>query len=200
MRLTDIVLRQGHLSERALVDAVTTGTRPHHLDRCDVCAERAVELARWLDGVQTDAVELSDASFTPERLAAQQHQILRRLEQLDNPARVISFPAAQRQESRSGGRRVAVSWVGVAAAAGLVLGLVGGQVTARLSQSSTSAPTATTASGPDTNLAAMVDLPSPPGNADWVDLSEDLDVPTLRVMSDITPRLSQQTQTFARQR
>jgi len=198
VRLTDVLLRQGHLSERALVDAVTTGTRPHHLDRCDVCAERAVELARWLDGVQNDAVELSDASFTPERLAAQQHQILRRLEQLDNPARVISFPAAQRQEFRSGGRRVAVSWVGVAAAAGLAIGLVGGQVTARLGQPTAPVTTSTTA---ETNLAsaALIDPVGPPGNAEWIgeELSE-LDVPTLRVISEVTPRLSQ-TQTFARQ-
>ena len=193
MRLTDLVFRQGHLSERALVDAVTTGTRPHHLDRCDVCAERAVELARWLDGVQADAVELSDASFTSERLAAQQHQILRRLEQLDHPARVISFPAAQRQESRTGGRRVAVSWVGVAAAAGLVLGLVGGQVTARMAQPAAPATTVV-----DTTLASMVDPPSPPGNAAWVSESlDDLDVPTLSPLNGMTPRLSQ---TFAKGR
>jgi len=192
VRLIDIVLRQGHLSERALVDAVTNGARPHHLDRCDVCAERAVELVRWLDGVQTDAVELSDASFTPERLAAQQHQILRRLEQLDHPARVISFPAAPRHESRASGRRVAVSWVGVAAAAGLAIGLVGGQVTARLSQP---APAPTTAAA-DQSLANLTEVASPPGNPAWV--NEDLEllqVPSLGVMNDITPRLQQ---TFAR--
>ena len=96
MRLIDIVFRQGHLSDRSLVDAVASGTRPLHLDRCDLCAERAVQLARWMDDVQADAAELADHVFTPERLAAQQHQILRRLEQLDHPARVISFPAAAR--------------------------------------------------------------------------------------------------------
>ena len=188
MRLIDIVLRQGHLSERALVDAVTTGTRPHHLDRCDVCAERAVELVRWLDGVQTDAVELSDASFTPERLAAQQHQILRRLEQLDHPARVISFPAAPRHESRASGRRVAVSWVGVAAAAGLAIGVVGGQVSARLSQPAAAPTTAAST----TDLASVTDLPSHPGNPAWV--SEELDnllVPALSVADDMTPRFQQ---------
>ena len=193
MRLTDIVLRQGHLSERALVDAVTSGTRPHHLDRCDVCAERAVELARWLGSIETDAAEMSDAAFTTERLAAQQHQILRRLEQLDHPARVISFPAAPRQESRAGGRRVAVSWVGVAAAAGLVIGLVGGQVTARLSQPA-GAPVATTA---DTSLSAVSDVANPPGNAEWLREPEEMDLEFLRPLNDVTPRL---TQSLARQK
>lgn len=196
MRLIDLVVRQGHLSERAIVDAVTTGTRPLHLDRCDICAERAVELARFLDNVKTDAVELSDSVFSTERLAAGQHQILRRLEQLDHPARVISFPAASRHDARAGGRRVAVSWVGVAAAAGLVLGLVGGQITARLSQH---APVAQTASVADQAAIALLNEPvSTPGNpAVFAEDYERLDVPALRVVDDLTPKL---IQTVAKER
>ena len=68
MRLIDHVLRQGHLSERALTDAIVKGERPQHLDRCDICAERAVTLARWMDELQSDATELVDDLFTPERL------------------------------------------------------------------------------------------------------------------------------------
>ena len=114
---------------------MTGGDRPAHLDRCDLCAERAVDLARWMDAAREDASEASDAVFTPDRLAAQQSQILRRLEQVDSPARVISFPATLRAErGEVPGRRVAVSWVGVAAAAGIAIGIVGGQVSARLMQ------------------------------------------------------------------
>jgi hypothetical protein len=176
------------LSERALVDAVTTGTRPMHLDRCDICAERAVELARWLDGCQTDAVELSDAAFTPERLAAQQHQILRRLEQLDQPARVISFPAAPRYESRAGGRRVAASWVGVAAAAGLVIGLVGGQITARLSV----APQSTAPAASNAEASAPVqEVSTPPGNPSILaEQFENLEIRSLDALDKMTPRLN----------
>jgi len=58
---------------------------------------------------------------------------MRRLEQLDQPSRVIAFPSQYRLEAPlQRGRRVSPAWVGVAAAAGLVLGVVGGQVTARL--------------------------------------------------------------------
>lgn len=189
MRLIDVVIRQGHLSERALVDAVTTGARPHHLDRCDICAERAVELARWMDAVKSDAVELSDAAFTPERLAAQQHQILRRLEQLDHPARVISFPAASRHETRVAGRRVAVSWVGIAAAAGLVIGLVGGQVTARLSQPAQSQTQL--ANSVEASLA-ITEVSSTPGNPGFMfEPLDDLVLPSQTALSDITPKLTQ---------
>ena len=35
MRLVDVLLRQGHLSEGALTRAVLDGNRPAHIDRCD---------------------------------------------------------------------------------------------------------------------------------------------------------------------
>lgn len=134
MRLVDAVFRQGHLSEQALVEALMTGERPAHLDRCDLCAERAVELGRWLDEVRVIGLEAADEVFTPERLNAQHAQILRKLEQLDEPSRVIAFPRNAKGDVReSGVRRVAPAWVGVAAAAGLALGVVGGQVSARMS-------------------------------------------------------------------
>src|SRR5687768_12683527 len=123
MRLVDAILRQGHLSERAIVEALLTGDRPLHLDRCDVCATRAVEMNRWLDAVKAAAIDAADQAFPQERLAAQQAQIQRRLAQLDEPARVIAFPRSSRPDGREADRRrVAPAWVGVAAAAGLVVG------------------------------------------------------------------------------
>ena len=38
VRLADIVLRRGHLSEEALAEICMTGDRPAHIDRCEVCA------------------------------------------------------------------------------------------------------------------------------------------------------------------
>lgn len=138
MRLIDSLFRQGHLSERAIVEAIMTGGRPIHLDNCGICAERAADLNRWLDGVQDAASEAADQAFPAERLAAQQSQILRRLEQLDEPARVIAFPHQSRSsETDRERRRVAPVWVGAAAAAGLVIGVIGGQVSARLSPAAT---------------------------------------------------------------
>jgi len=179
VRLIDMVLRQGHLSEQALMESLTGGDRPAHLDRCDLCAERTVELARWMDAAREDAQGASDAVFTPERLAAQQAQILRRLEQIDSPARVISFPAALRAErGELQGRRVGVSWVGIAAAAGLVIGIVGGQVSARLMQTPQPPPVAQSAD-------AAVD-------GTFLDQSYDqLSLTSVEILDEATPRLSQ---------
>ena len=65
MRLSDRLFRRGHLSERALIDALLSGDRPAHLDRCDICAERAVDLGRWMDDVRTTGIEAADAAFSP---------------------------------------------------------------------------------------------------------------------------------------
>jgi hypothetical protein len=153
----DLVLRGGHLSDRALVDVCMTGERPAHMDRCDICAERAIGFGRWLDDVRALGEANIDAVFPAERLAAQQAQIMRRLEQLDQPARVIAFPRHLRLDGQAEhGHRVAAGWVAVAAAAGLVLGIVGSQVSARFA-SPPAAKTATaqmTASVPATVVDA----------------------------------------------
>jgi hypothetical protein len=141
--LTDMVFRGGHLSDRALVDVCMTGERPAHMDRCDICAERAIEFGRWLDDVRAVAEADVDAVFPAERLAAQQAQIMRKLEQLDQPARVIAFPKHIKLDGRQDqGRRVAPGWVVAAAAAGLLIGVVGSQISARFTGTGAAAVTA----------------------------------------------------------
>jgi hypothetical protein len=183
------VFRQGHLSESALVDALLTGDRAPHLDRCEICAERAVELGRWLDEVRAIGLDAADAAFPPERLAAQQSQILRRLEQLDEPARVLAFPSQYRHLAReSSPRRVAPAWVGVAAAAGLVIGAVGGHWTGTLRP----VPVATAPAS-----AQSPDADAPEAGAPRIEPAEsilnfdleDMRVPSLDVVNEITPRM-----------
>ena len=192
MRLIDTVFRQGHLSERALVDAIVAGERPQHLDRCDICAERAVALARWMDELQADAADMADDIFTPERLQAQQQHVMRRLEQLDQPARVIAFPAASRADlNGSSGRRVAASWVAVAAAAGLVIGVIGGQVSARLSRPVAPVPV-TAAVTPSVDATLASDTTTGPVDSSVLDNPyESLDVPSLVALNDMMPRVTQ---------
>ena len=186
MRFADLILRQGHLSERAIVDAVMSGDRPAHLDRCDICASRAVDLGRWLDDTRELGLESADAAFTPEQLTAQRAQILRKLEQLDEPARVISFPRhTSRIDEPASGRRVAASWVAIAAAAGLIVGVVGGQVSARLS-----APPP--ASAADANVEPPVSEPSGVAS-NRASLKHDYDdaltLRSLEALDEITPRM-----------
>jgi hypothetical protein len=187
VRLIDLVFRGGHLSERTLVDAVTSGDRPLHLDRCDICGDRAAELGRFLSRLEADGRDIADEMFAPERLAAQQGQIARRLEQLDSPVRVIAFPAGSRPDlAAGGGRRVAASWVGVAAAAGLAVGVSSGQLSARMSQPATPA---TSSASADTILPA-----EPVSDVDasvFAEPYDRIDVDSMQVLDDLTPRMMQ---------
>ena len=63
-----------------------------HLQACAACRSRFAAFATWLDGCAHDAAAEADEPFPPERLAAQQAQIFRRLEAAERPARVIAFP------------------------------------------------------------------------------------------------------------
>jgi hypothetical protein len=146
-----------------------------------------------MDELQADATEMADDVFSPERLQAQQQQVLRRLEQLDQPARVIAFPAAGRSEGNgSTGRRVAVSWVGVAAAAGLVIGVISGQVSARLTHpASPVAPTAITATAPGPDATMAEATPGPVDSSVLDNPYETLDVPSLVALNEMTPKVTQ---------
>ena len=115
------------------MDAWYTGNHPAHLDTCDLCAERAVEVSRWLEHTRELGVAEADAAFPAERLAAQQSQILHKLEQLDRPAKLLSFPRMSPAVSAHGtlaghGHLVSSRWIAAAAAAGLILGVVGGRL------------------------------------------------------------------------
>lgn len=187
MRIADVLFRQGHLSDETLTAVLLDGDRPAHLDRCDQCSGRLRELSRWLDDLRSEALAAADEAFPPERLALQQAQILRRLEQLDEPSRVIAFPAhvaaAPRTDTE---RRVAPAWVGVAAAAGLVMGLIGGQVWATL-EPQRPAPPAVQADQPETMTP-----PGQPVNAELLDYDFERHVPDALVFFDeITPALTQ---------
>jgi hypothetical protein len=68
----------------------------------------------------------ADAHFDDRALETQRHKILARLAHLGHPARVIRFPKAPHGEVPASG--VNRRWISVAAAAGLLIGLLGGQV------------------------------------------------------------------------
>jgi hypothetical protein len=68
----------------------------------------------------------ADAHFDDRALETQRHKILARLANLGHPAKVIRFPNAPQGELPASG--VNRRWISVAAAAGLLIGLLGGQV------------------------------------------------------------------------
>jgi anti-sigma factor RsiW len=180
MRLADVVLRQGHLSDQALVEVWTTGVRPEHLDRCGQCAGRALEMSRWLEDVQTVGRADADAVFTEDRLERQRESVMDRLAELARPSKVISFPAASLSERQAQPRRrLNAGWLAAAAAAGIMLGVV----TVELSHlwSNDGAPATVAATSPALSDAANVDL-----------LDGAFELPSMGALSaldEMTPRL-----------
>jgi hypothetical protein len=121
----------GHLDDDAFAeiwaDAATSGqpSAHPHLAACSHCRGRYAAFVGWLDAIHDDARDDADEAFPPERLAAQQTQVMRRLEALERPARVIAFPRFARPVTSTQGH--AQRWVAAAAAAGLLIGLAAGQ-------------------------------------------------------------------------
>jgi hypothetical protein len=121
-----------HLSDDAVAELWSAATAEGraashpHLTTCAECRFRYADFVRWLEGIKHEAHTEADLAMPPERLAAQQAQIFRRLEALERPARVIAFPKAVRTIIATRGARQ--RWVVTAAAAGLVIGVAAGQL------------------------------------------------------------------------
>ena len=125
-------LGRGHLSDAQLAKYWTEmpaeGSLNPHLAACAECRARYAEFERWITGLGDELRSGADEAFTADRLAVQQAQIVRRLETLERPARVIAFPAGHAQHEPTVSRtRAGSRWVAAAAVAGLVVGVVAGR-------------------------------------------------------------------------
>jgi hypothetical protein len=97
-----------------------------HLRSCAECRSRYDAFAGWLDDARAEAIDEADEIFSAERLAAQQTQILRRLETLERPGRVLAFPRFR--HSGTSVRRGPQRWIAAAAVAGLIVGVGAGEL------------------------------------------------------------------------
>jgi hypothetical protein len=79
-----------------------------------------------LEAYRAAACAEADAHFDERALETQRHKILARLAHLGHPAKVIRFPKAGPVDVPTS--RVNRRWISVAAAAGLLIGLLGGQL------------------------------------------------------------------------
>jgi hypothetical protein len=98
-----------------------------HLSRCDACSGTFARLVADADELRAFASQQADEVFDDAMLDAQRTRILDRLAHLGQAARVLSFPRRTREvvmPVSTSSRR----WVSVAAAAGLIIGLVAGQM------------------------------------------------------------------------
>lgn len=118
-----------HLTDERLVacyfaeDGAAAADRDHAAN-CEACAQRYAELTRDLERLTDAASGEADAVFTPELLAHQRNQVMRRLESHGRRADIFVFPTLR---NRTVGGRTALRrparWVAAAAAAGLTVGL-----------------------------------------------------------------------------
>ena len=107
--------------------SVTDRAALAHLASCDACGQALARLTADLDTLRGQANREADAYFSENVLSAQKARILDRIVHVGQSARVIAFPqrSGRRFVSGSNGNR---RWITVAAAAGLVIGLLTGQV------------------------------------------------------------------------
>ncbi len=98
-----------------------------HVARCSACSAQLVQLRRELDRLRTAAWQEADALFDDAALETQRTRILDRLAHLGQAARVLRFPRQARAAAMPVSP-ISRRWVSVAAAAGLLIGLLAGQL------------------------------------------------------------------------
>jgi len=108
-------------------EAVDEQRALEHVASCERCAAELARQAAGADALREVAFAQADEVFDDAMLDAQRTRVLDRLAHLGQAARVLSFPRRTREvvmPVSSGSRR----WISVAAAAGLIIGLVAGQL------------------------------------------------------------------------
>ena len=142
-----------------------------------------------LEAYRAAACAEADAHFDERALETQRHKILDRLAHLGHPARVIRFPKAGNVEVPMGG--VNRRWISVAAAAGLLIGLLGGQLVHLVPQSNRRlAPMATSIapSAPSGPTFVPVSASTDDGLLGEIELAMQLrGAAELRALDEITP-------------
>jgi hypothetical protein len=138
-----------------------------HMADCSECRARYDELATFMDGLREDANEEADAIFTNEALRAQHQHIMRRIEHLGHPARVLSFPGrVVRRHFAATGAGWAPRWTAAAAAAGLFIGVGVGVVFDSRSRTASPNPLAMTIARPSRVASPVVAVAAPAPVAD----------------------------------
>ena len=149
--------------------------------------EAAMEIAAYRAAACAEA----DAHFDDRALETQRHKILARLAHLGHPAKVIRFPKAGAVEVQA--PRLNRRWISIAAAAGLLIGLLGGQLVhlvpqsgRRLAPMATSYAPSAPAPGP---TFVPVSAPIDDGFLGEIELAMEMrGVSELRALDDLTPR------------
>src|SRR5687767_11031495 len=144
--------------------------------------------AALLEVYRAAACAEADAHFDDRALESQRHKILARLANLGHPAKVIRFPRATYGETPA--PSVNRRWISVAAAAGLLIGILGGQFVHLVpSQTRRMAPMATSIapSAPSRPTFVQTTAPADDGFLGEIDYAVQLRTPAeLRALDELT--------------
>ena len=145
-----------------------------------------------LEAYRAAACAEADAHFDDRALESQRHKILAKLAHLGHSAKVIRFPKAGNIELPTVG--VNRRWISVAAAAGLIIGLLGGQLVhlvpqnRRLSPMVTSGPPST----PEPPTFVPVSASTDDGLLGEIEMVMNVRIANeLRALDDFTPLADQ---------
>ena len=140
-----------------------------------------------LEAYRAAACAETDAAFDDRALEQQRHKILAKLAHLGHPAKVIRFPKAPTGEIAA--TPINRRWISVAAAAGLIIGLLGGQLVHLVPQQNRRlAPLATAASAPSQPQFLPVSAPIDDGLLSEIEDAMQVRVAKeLRALDEFTP-------------
>ena len=131
------------------------------MSRRDSREQDRIALEASLERYRAAACADVDAVFDDKALEQQRHKILDKLAHLGHPARVIRFPHAAQGDVAAGA--INRRWITVAAAAGLIIGLLGGQLVHLIPQQRRLSPMATSIA------------PSAPSQSQFLPISASID-------------------------
>jgi len=144
-----------------------------------------------LEAYRAKACAEADAAFDDQALETQRHKILAKLAHLGHPARVIRFPKAPLGDLNTSA--INRRWVSVAAAAGLIIGVLGGQFVHLVPQQTRPAAAAIAPSSapsvPAQPQFLQISAPIDDGLLDEVDLAMNTrGAAELHALDELTPR------------
>lgn len=160
------------------------------MSRRDINDNKKSALEASLEEYCARACAEADAVFDDQALETQRHKILAKLAHLGHPARVIRFPKAPLGDINTSA--INRRWVSVAAAAGLLIGVLGGQFVHVLPQQTRRmAPMATSIapSVPAQSQFLQISAPIDDGLLDEVELAmNSRGAAELHALDELTPR------------
>jgi anti-sigma factor RsiW len=171
-----------------------------HLHGCETCTWRYTELTAPLERLRQDAAGEADEVFTSARLDAQRAKILDRLDPSAGAPRVIAFPSATARAERSAIRRPLARWVAAAAAAGILIGVTGGQLFQSGVRRTVTAPPARTVVAALPASAVVTDSPTSSAVTDSEEaVMNEIEqavfghrITALSALDEMTPRIRQE--------